>query len=280
MAEDNAAQAADVARTYYNAGDVDGFYAHAWGGEDIHFGVYADAHEAIDVASRRTVERLAAKVCDALGSDSTVLDMGSGYGGAARWLAGQFGCHVVALNISEVQNRRHRELNSERGLDGLIEVVTGSFHDIPAPDARFDVVWSQEALCHSGDRPSALREAVRVLKPGGHLVFTDIMAAEGAPEEELRPLTQRLAITEFATSRFYEEQLRALGLSGVDFEDLSDHMLTHYERLLEEVRSPAPGLVNAVSAAYLERLGTSLPQVVAACRKGHLRWGTLHGCRR
>ncbi|MGX1884760.1 SAM-dependent methyltransferase [Streptomyces sp. NPDC055287] len=279
MAEDKAARAADVARTYYNAGDVDGFYAHAWGGEDIHFGMYSDAREAVGVASRRTVERLAAKAGDALGSDSTVLDMGSGYGGAARRLAGQFGCHVVALNISEVQNRRHRELNSERGLDGLIEVVTGSFHDISADDGSFDVVWSQDALCHSGDRPSALREAIRVLKPGGHLVFTDIMAAEDAPAEELRPLTERLTITEFATPGFYDEQLRALGLSDVDFEDLSDHMLTHYERLIEEVRSPAPGLANAVSAAYLDRLGTSLPQVAAACRKGYLRWGIFHGWR-
>ncbi|MFI2239393.1 SAM-dependent methyltransferase [Streptomyces chrestomyceticus] len=279
MAEDKAARSADLARTYYNAADVDGFYAHAWGGEDIHFGLYSDTGETIGVASRRTVERLAAKAGDALGSGSTVLDMGSGYGGAARRLAGQFGCHVVALNISEVQNRRHRALNAERGLDGLIEVVTGSFQAVPAPDGTFDVVWSQDALCHSGDRPSALREATRVLKPGGHLVFTDIMAAEEASAPELRPLTERLPVTNFATPGFYDEQLRTLGLSDVGFEELSDHMLTHYERLIEEVRSPAPALVNAVSAAYLDRLGASLPQVAAACRKGHLKWGIFHGCR-
>ncbi|MEV0415138.1 methyltransferase domain-containing protein [Streptomyces sp. NPDC050448] len=280
MAEDIAAQAADAARVYYNAPDVDGFYTQAWGGEDIHIGVYADVREAVGVASGRTVERLAAKVADALGPDSTVLDMGSGYGGAARRLAGEFACHVVALNISEVQNRRHRELNSRRGLDGRIEVVTGSFHDIPAPDGSFDVVWSQEALCHSGDRPQALREARRVLKPGGRLVFTDVMAAEGAPEGEVRPLAERLTISGFATPGFYEEQLRALEFSDTGFEDLSDHMLTHYERLVDELRTPTPGLVDSVSAEYRDRLERNLPQVAAACRKGHLRWGMFHGRRR
>ncbi|MBD0741378.1 cyclopropane-fatty-acyl-phospholipid synthase family protein [Streptomyces sp. CBMA152] len=279
MAEDTAARAADTARTYYNTRDVDGFYAQAWGGEDIHVGVYVDEREPVHVASGRTVERLAAKVADVLGPDSTLLDMGSGYGGASRRLAQQFDCRVVALNISEVQNRRHREFNSECGLDGRIEVVTGSFHDIPAPDASFDVVWSQEALCHSGDRPRVLREARRVLKPGGHVVFTDIMAAEDAPESEVRPLAERLAISGFATPGFYQEQLRALGFAEAEFEDLSAHMVTHYERLVEEVQTPGPGLVKGVSAEYLERLETNLPQVAAACRNGHLRWGIFHGRR-
>lgn len=279
MAEDIAARAADAARVYYDTGDVDGFYAQAWGGEDIHFGIYADPREAIAVASGRTVERLAAKVTGALGSGSRVLDMGSGYGGAARRLAQEFGCQVVALNISEVQNRRHRELNAQRVLDGRIEVVTGSFHDIPAPDGSFDVVWSQDALCHSGDRPRALREATRVLKPSGHLVFTDIMAAEDAPQDEVRPLAERLTVSAFATQGFYEDQLRALGFCDTEFEDLSEHMLTHYERLIDDVRTPAPGLVGAVSAAYRDRLEMNLPRVADACRKGCLAWGIFHGRR-
>ncbi|MVO90381.1 methyltransferase domain-containing protein [Streptomyces sp. p1417] len=277
MGEDKATRATSAARSYYDASDVDGFYAHAWGGEDIHVGVYTDPREAIPVATGRTVERLAGKLGDALGAGSTVLDMGSGYGGAARRLAGQYGCHVVALNISELQNHRHRALNAERGLDDRIDVVTGSFHDIPAPDGSFDVVWSQEALCHSGDRSRALREATRVLRPGGHLVFTDTMAAEDAPEGELSPLAERLRLTDLATPGFYVEQLRALDLAGADYEDLSAHMLTHYERLSEEVRSPAPELVDAVSPGYLERLRTNLPQVARACRDGRLRWGIFHG---
>ncbi|MFF4406870.1 SAM-dependent methyltransferase [Streptomyces sp. NPDC001404] len=275
MTESKAAHAADVARTYYDSDDVNGFYVHAWGGDDIHVGIYTDGHDTVAAASRRTVGHLAGKAADLLRPGGTVLDLGSGYGGAARALAEQYGCRVTALNISEVQNRRHRELNAARGLDGLIDVVTGSFNDIPFPDGSFDVVWSQEALCHSGDRARTLQEAVRVLRPGGRLLFTDTMAAEDAPEEELRPLAERLTNADFATPGFYLRQLSQLGLSDVQFEDLTAHMLTHYERITGEVEAQDPQLLGAVSAAYVERLRENLPRWASACRAGLLSWGVF-----
>ncbi|GAA1913435.1 SAM-dependent methyltransferase [Streptantibioticus ferralitis] len=276
MTEENRVQAADAARGYYETADVDGFYATVWGGEDIHTGIYAHAREAIATASRRTVERVAAKAANLLGPGRTVLDMGSGYGGAARYLAARFGCRVVAVNISEAQNRRHREINAARGLDELVEVVTGSFNDLPASDGSFDVVWSQEALCHSGDRTRTLDEAARVLRPGGELVFTDIMATGDAPAGELAPLTARLAMGELATPGFYHRRLSELGMARVDFEDLSDHLVTHYVRLTEEVQERGDQLTDAISPAYLDRLRENLPLWVRAARNGHLVWGIFH----
>ena len=276
MNDQQTARAADAARGYYETADVDGFYASVWGGEDIHTGIYAHPYEAVGAASRRTVERVAAKAADLLGPGRNVLDMGSGYGGADRYLAANFGCRVVAVNISESQNQRNREANAARGLDGLIEVVTGSFDDLPAADGSFDVVWSQEALCHSGDRASTLGEAVRVLKPGGALVFTDIMAAENAPAEELGPLAERLSMGEFATLGFYRERLAELGLAPVEFEDLSEHLLTHYVRLTEEVSAHGGELADVISPGYLDRLRENLPRWVRACGSGHLVWGIFH----
>lgn len=203
MSLESAAKAEAAARRYYGTGDVDAFYAVVWGGEDIHTGVYAHEHESVALASRRTVELAAGKVADRLGPGSTVLDLGSGYGGPTRYLAGRFGCKVVALNISESQNERHRRANAEQGMDGLIEVVTGSFQDIPYPAGYFDVVWSQEAFCHSGDRNQLLGEAVRVLEPRGDLVFTDLMAADTAPPDALRAAVARLDVDGFATPGFY-----------------------------------------------------------------------------
>ncbi|MEV4437344.1 methyltransferase domain-containing protein [Streptomyces sp. NPDC049555] len=275
----DATRATDTARTYYDTSDVDGFYAHAWGGEDIHVGMYTHEREDVATASRRTIDRVAAKAADALGPGRTVLDLGSGFGGAARALAQTYGCRVVALNISEVQNRRHRATNAARGLDQLIDVVTGSFNDIPAPDASFDVVWSQEALCHSGDRATTLREAARVLRPGGRLVFTDIMAATTTTEGELRPLMERLTAPDLATPAFYDAELRRLGLAEVEYEDLSAHMLTHYERLAGEVARENPGLAGAVSADYVRGLRENIPLWVAACRSERIRWGIFHARR-
>ncbi|WP_329812578.1 SAM-dependent methyltransferase, partial [Streptomyces sp. GSL17-113] len=76
--------------------------------------MYADAREPIADASRRTVERMASGL--ELTKESRVLDLGSGFGGSARYLAETFGCTVQALNLSEVENQRHKELNAARGL--------------------------------------------------------------------------------------------------------------------------------------------------------------------
>ncbi|RKT02260.1 sarcosine/dimethylglycine N-methyltransferase [Streptomyces sp. 3211.6] len=279
MSLESAAKAEAAARRYYGTGDVDAFYAAVWGGEDIHTGVYAHEHESVALASRRTVELAAGKVADRLGPGSTVLDLGSGYGGPTRYLAGRFGCKVVALNISESQNERHRRANAEQGMDGLIEVVTGSFQDIPYPAGYFDVVWSQEAFCHSGDRNQLLGEAVRVLEPRGDLVFTDLMAADTAPPDALRAAVARLDVDGFATPGFYRRTIAGLGLTRIDFDDRSDQTLTHYLRLTEETARRAKELAGVISPAYVQGLLQNLPLWVEACRKGLTSWGIFH-CRR
>lgn len=200
-------------------------------------------------------------------------------GGAARHLARTFGCRVVALNISDVQNRRHRELNARSGLDTLIDVVDGSFDDIPAPDGQFDVVWSQEALVHSGDRAHMLAEAVRVLAPGGALVLTDVMAADDAPEEARRPMCERLHAANLPTPGFVREHLARLGLGQVHFDDLSENLHPHYARLSDEVQHNGEGLTGIIGEEYLDRLRTSLPLRVHAYERGLLAWGIFHGRR-
>ncbi|MFF7019924.1 SAM-dependent methyltransferase [Streptomyces klenkii] len=279
MGDDTTVHAANTARAYYNSADVDGFYSSVWGGEDIHTGVYEHPDEPVLRATQRTDAQVAARVADLLGPGRTVLDLGSGYGGAARHLARTYGCRIVALNISDVQNRRHRELNTRHGLDTLIDVVAGSFHDIPAPDGRFDVVWTQEALVHSGDRAHMLAEAVRVLAPGGGLVLTDVMAADDTHQDALRPVCERLHVTDLATPDFVREQLTGLGLGQVHFDDLSENLLPHYTRLTEEVQRRGQELTGTVGEEYVERLRKNLPLWVHACKNGLLSWGIFHARR-
>ena len=126
---ENQKTAVDKAQEYYNSDDADNFYFTIWGGEDIHIGLYNSEDEPIFDASRRTIERMASKISN-LDKDSKVLDIGAGYGGAARYLAKKYGCQVVALNLSEVENERDRKMNEDQGLDHLITVVDGSFEEI------------------------------------------------------------------------------------------------------------------------------------------------------
>ena len=119
-------QAVKTAREYYNSDDADNFYFHIWGGEDIHIGLYKDNKEDIATASQRTVATMASYITD-IQPDSRVIDLGSGYGGAARWLAKKFGCHVTCINLAEAQNERNRKLSQTAGLSDKIEVHDASF---------------------------------------------------------------------------------------------------------------------------------------------------------
>ncbi|HBC08647.1 MAG TPA: SAM-dependent methyltransferase, partial [Rhodospirillaceae bacterium] len=184
-------QAVQKAEEYYDSSEADAFYKNVWGGEDIHIGIYNAPDEDIAQASRRTVETMALQI-PGLGRKTRILDLGAGYGGSARHLAGTYGCRVTCLNLSETQNDLNRDKNAETDLDALIDVVHGSFEDIPAEDASVDLVWSQDAILHSGDRPRVLDEISRVLAPGGHVIFTDPMQADDVPDGVLQPILDRI----------------------------------------------------------------------------------------
>src|SRR3546814_12137165 len=87
-----------------------------------------------------------AGLLDGLGREASVIDLGAGYGGAARYLAGRYGCEVNCLNISEPQNDTNRYLNRRQGLAALVSVRPGVFGDIPEPDPSYDLVRSQDAF--------------------------------------------------------------------------------------------------------------------------------------
>lgn len=265
-------EATRVARDYYNSDDADNFYAIIWGGEDIHVGLYETGEDPIFDASRRTVERMAS-LLPTLGNDTRVLDLGSGYCGAARRLAGTYGCKVVGLNLSEKENERARQLNEAQGLGDCVEVVDGSFEAIAAPDETFDVVWSQDAILHSGDRQRVLSEVARVLKPGGQFVFTDPMQSDDCPAGVLQPILDRIHLQSLGSPGFYRERLAALGLREERFLELTPQLVMHYSRVLQETEKRQDEFGGKVSAAYLDRMKKGLGHWIDGGEKGHLAWG-------
>ncbi|AHK78723.1 methyltransferase [Ectothiorhodospira haloalkaliphila] len=261
-----------TARDYYNSEDADNFYHRVWGGEDIHIGLYESDEEAIPDASRRTVAHMG----DLLGeptSDMKVLDIGAGYGGAARYLATTFGCHVKALNLSEVENERDRQMNKALKLDHLVDVLDASFESIPAEDNSFDVVWSQDSILHSGNRMKVMEEVARVLKPGGVFIFTDPMQTDDAPKEKLQPILDRIHLETLGSPGFYREAASKVGLEEIGFEDHSHQLPRHYGRVLKELESREESLKGLISDDYIARMKKGLQHWVDGGKAGHLCWG-------
>lgn len=264
-----------TARDYYNSDDADNFYLHIWGGEDIHIGLYSSESEAIATASRRTVERLA-DLLPALDASSHILDIGSGYGGAARYLATRFGSKVTALNLSDKENARNREMSAAAGLGDLVDVVDGSFESIPLDDNSVEAVWSQDAILHSGKRDVVIAEVARVLKPGGHFVFTDPMESGECSRADLEPVLARIHLATLGSPAFYEKTAKANGLEIVDWQDKTPQLIRHYRRVAEELRAQRPNLAGKISEDYIDRMLAGLANWVKAGEKGCLAWGFLH----
>lgn len=262
-------------RDYYNSSDADLFYFTIWGGEDIHIGLYDYEEEPISEASRRTIKRMASRL-DNLDKTSRILDLGSGFGGAARYLAQNYGCKVTALNLSEVENTRHRELNNEKGLDHLIEVVDGNFEKLPFPDESYDVVWSQDAILHSRKRENVVKEVMRVLKYGGEFVFTDPMQSDKCPEGVIQPILDRIHLDSLGTPEFYRQAAEQSGFDTLRFENLTRQLVTHYARVLEETEKRENELANLIDKTYLERMKKGLQHWVDGGRLGYLAWGIFH----
>jgi len=264
-----------VAEEYYDSSPAVAFYKNVWGGEDIHIGLYHSEDEDIGAASRRTVVNMAQRLLP-LGQDSNVIDLGAGFGGTARYLASNFGCNVTCVNVSEAQNALNREMNDKSGLVDKINVVHGSFEEVPQPDEFYDVAWSQDAILHSANRESVLDEVQRLLKPEGEFIFTDPMQSEDCPPEVLQPILDRIHLETLGSVEFYKTNLENRGFVELDTIERLDDMRTHYARVEEELRESYDEICELSGTEYVENMLRGLGHWVDGADKGHLAWGIMH----
>jgi SAM-dependent methyltransferase len=112
-------------------------------------------------------------------ADLTVLEIGSGRGGGASYLARYHrprkitGVDYSPEAVALCRQRHHAVPN--------LEFVVGDAEQLPLPDASFDAVVNVESSHCYGNLARFFREVVRVLRPGGHFLFTDLRAAADMP---------------------------------------------------------------------------------------------------
>jgi sarcosine/dimethylglycine N-methyltransferase len=271
---DHYSEVVQQAKDYYDSQDADEFYYHVWGGEDLHLGIYEQPDEPIFDASRRTVKTMADQI--QLNEKTRVLDVGAGYGGAARFLAATYGCHITCLNLSEKENNRNRQKNKEQGLEHLIEVIDGNFESLPFEDESFDVVWSEDAILHSGEKARVISEVSRVLKKGGHFVFTDPMQSDDCPDGVLDAILTRINLDSLGSVKLYRQLAAENGLKEINVIDLAKYLPMHYDRVYRELEGRYEEMNKIVSREYLDNMLAGLKRWVDGGNKGYLNWALLH----
>ncbi|MEX1136945.1 MAG: methyltransferase domain-containing protein [Balneolales bacterium] len=268
-------EAVETTKSYYDSEAADRFYFNVWGGEDIHIGLYQDDEESIFDASRRTVEHMASLIPQEITDQTRILDLGAGYGGSARYLARTYGCKVVALNLSELQNQRNRKMNRKANLGHLIDVVDGNFENVPYSENSFDVIWSQDSFLHSGDREKVVIEASRLLKSGGTFIFTDPMQVKDVPKKELKPVLDRIHLETMGSIDFYSNMATKYGFEEVAIEDHTYQLINHYGRVKKELEGRYDEIIKICGADYVDRMIEGLTHWVDKGEKNYLKWGML-----
>ena len=149
-----------------------------------------------------------------------VLDVCSGMGGPARYLAHRYGCRVSGLDLTRSRVEAARNLTRMAGLEGLVDFRHGNALENPFADEDFDVVISQEAFAHIPDKARLISECVRVTRGGGQIVFTDILARDGLSEDLALRLGQEMRFAGLETEAGYAGLLRANGCDVLEIEIL------------------------------------------------------------
>jgi ubiquinone/menaquinone biosynthesis C-methylase UbiE len=148
----------------------------------------------------------------------TVLDLGSGAGADVLIAGRRVGPtgKAIGLDMTDEMLELARRNAEDAGL-GNVEFHKGYIEEIPLPDASVDVVISNCVLNLSGDKAKVLREAARILRPGGRFAISDVVADEDMDEATRADMRQWTGCIAGALTRGeFEEELAGAGLEDVE----------------------------------------------------------------
>jgi ubiquinone/menaquinone biosynthesis C-methylase UbiE len=171
----------------------------------------------------------------------TVLDLGSGAGADVLISARRVGAtgKAIGLDMTDEMLELARANAADAGAEN-VEFIKGYLEDMPLPDGTVDVVISNCVINLSGDKPRVLQEAARVLRPGGRLAVSDVIAD---PDMDEQTRADMAAWTGCVAGALTEAEFRAaLQEAGLDDIDIRETHRVHEHAVAAIIRARKPAL--------------------------------------
>jgi sarcosine/dimethylglycine N-methyltransferase len=204
----------------------------------------------------------------AITADMSVLDVGSGLGGPARFLAATYGCRVTGVDLSEPFVDAARYLTKRTGQSAQISFETASALELPFDGGRFDVVLLQHVAMNIRDRARLYGEIRRVLKSGGKFATFDVVSAGGEPHYPL-PWARTPATSFLLTAAATREAAETAGFRTMAWQDDTEVAKAWFAQL--RTSGPAPALnLGAAMGPDFAQLAANLGRNLTEGRLGIL----------
>ncbi len=158
---------------------------------------------------------------------SHVLDVGSGSGGPALFLAQEAGCRVTGIDLNEHGVANANRLALDRSLQGRARFQKGdASQPLAFADGTFDAVACIDSINHLPGRPRVIAEWTRVLRPAGRLLFTDPITVTGILTSEEIAIRSSIGYFLYTPAGIDERIIESAGLEVLRRDDVTENMAT------------------------------------------------------
>lgn len=219
---------------YYDSCEID--YKMLWRLDRclaMHYGYWDETTKGVSDALIRENQILAERA--QIKKEHRVLDAGCGVGGSSIWLAKNIGCETLGITLSAEQVKTCKKNAEQAGSSALNAFEVRDYTDTGLDAQSFDVVWAIESVCHAPRKEDFVKEAFRVLKPGGKLIIADFWAShhqlKGEDQRIMQEWVSGWSVDSLEHIDNFRGYLKANGFTEIDYENATDHVRPSAERL-------------------------------------------------
>ncbi len=225
----------------------------------------------ISTGGAATTDDLCRRLGTALHPGVRVLDVGSGIGGAAFFLARTYGAKVTGIDLAEEMVAIALERASRHGIAGSVTFVLGDVLETSFAQP-FDVIWSRDAFMHIPDKARLFGRLHELLAEQGRLIITDYARGKnpGSPEFEHYIKTTGYHVVDPCE---YGQLLEAAGFGNVLVDDATARFVEILQSETRRLVTKRGEFLASFSEADLTYLVERWEMKVRFCRDGEMKWG-------